>query len=118
MPEWTNDISKHFIAGACAGSTTSLITCPLDVIKTRMQTLIPDNDNTTNSLKKKKLPYRGTLSSLQRIWKGEGIRGLYRGIGPTLLGYLPSNAIYFPTYHFCKKLYGFKCIHIYIVINM
>lgn len=102
-----DDVKKHFIAGACAGSTTSMITCPLDVIKTRMQTIVPIDEHTKMPKRK---PYQGTLSSLRRIWIGEGIRGFYRGIGPTLLGYLPSNAIYFPTYHFCKQLYGSKCI--------
>lgn len=44
-------------------------------------------------------PYKGTLISLRRIWGEEGLRGLYRGLGPTLLGYLPTFSIYFPAYH-------------------
>ena len=44
-------------------------------------------------------PYKGTLISLRRIWSEEGLRGLYRGLGPTLLGYLPTFSIYFPAYH-------------------
>ena len=37
-PSW-KEIKGHIIAGAVAGSATSLITCPLDVVKTRMQYL-------------------------------------------------------------------------------
>jgi solute carrier family 25 folate transporter 32 len=36
--------------------------------------------------------------SLRRIWTEEGVRGLYRGLGPTLLGYLPTWTVYFGTY--------------------
>ena len=34
--------------------------------------------------------YRGIAASLKRIWIEEGIRGLYRGLGPVMLGYLPT----------------------------
>lgn len=35
-----------------------------------------------------------------------GIRGLYRGLGPTLLGYLPTWAIYFTVYDGIKDYFG------------
>ena len=116
-PTW-NEIKRHILAGAIAGSTTSLITCPLDVVKTRMQYL-PILKEHMNEMKdgrpngmlynltkakdgvkgRTQLPYKGTLISLRRIWSEEGLRGLYRGLGPTLLGYLPTFSIYFPAYH-------------------
>ena len=34
--------------------------------------------------------YRGIGASLKRIWNEEGIRGLYRGLGPVMVGYLPT----------------------------
>jgi Mitochondrial carrier protein len=34
--------------------------------------------------------YRGIVSSLRRIWRREGVRGLYRGLGTTMVGYLPT----------------------------
>ena len=116
-PTW-NEVKRHILAGAIAGSTTSLITCPLDVVKTRMQYLpilkehmngMKDGRPTGmlyNLTKSKgeqappfQKPYKGTLISLRRIWTEEGLRGLYRGLGPTLLGYLPTFSIYFPAYH-------------------
>jgi solute carrier family 25 (mitochondrial folate transporter), member 32 len=36
----------------------------------------------------------------------EGIRGLYRGLGPTVFGYLPTWAIYFTVYDYCKERVG------------
>lgn len=85
---------KHSIAGAGAGIVSSIMTCPLDVAKTRLQNqgvLVPGQ----------KL-YKGTVGTLTRIGCEEGIRGLYRGLGPTVLGYLPTWAIYFTTYDYCK----------------
>ena len=34
--------------------------------------------------------YRGISASLKRIWTEEGIRGLYRGLGPVMVGCLPT----------------------------
>ena len=34
--------------------------------------------------------YKGITNSLVRIWSEEGIRGLYRGLGPVMVGYLPT----------------------------
>jgi solute carrier family 25 folate transporter 32 len=88
-------IWPHVIAGAGAGWMTAFVTCPLDVVKTRLQTnwLNPQKHNRASSI---------TYSMLSSIWRVEGLRGMYRGLGPTLVGYLPSFSIYFPAYHFCK----------------
>jgi solute carrier family 25 folate transporter 32 len=36
------------------------------------------------------------------ILRRDGLRGLYRGLGPTVLGYLPTWAIYFTIYDSAK----------------
>lgn len=46
------------------------------------------------------------VGTLSRIWKEEGIRGLYRGLTPTVVGYIPTWAIYFTAYDYCKARYG------------
>jgi solute carrier family 25 folate transporter 32 len=40
--------------------------------------------------------------ALRRIWLKEGIRGLYCGLEPTVMGYLPTWAIYFSVYDWTK----------------
>ncbi|KAK3823527.1 MAG: mitochondrial carrier domain-containing protein [Benniella sp.] len=93
-----SDQLKHTIAGAGAGLVTSVVTCPLDVVKTRLQ-----NQGVIKPTTKKK-SYKGTAGTLTRIWSEEGIRGLYRGLGPTIFGYLPTWAIYFTAYDYFKDL--------------
>ena len=39
----------------------------------------------------------------RHIWTNEGIRGMYRGLGPNLVGVAPSRAIYFWSYSTTKK---------------
>lgn len=40
---------------------------------------------------------------MKSVLKRDGIKGLYRGLGPTLLGYLPTWAIYFSVYDGIKS---------------
>ena len=37
---------------------------------------------------------------------GNGLKGFYRGLGPTILGYLPTWAIYFAVYDGIKTAFG------------
>ncbi|GET04181.1 mitochondrial NAD transporter [Rhizophagus clarus] len=92
------DKIKHSIAGAVAGCVSSIVTCPLDVVKTRLQ----NQGKIDHSIPS----YKGTGGTLKRIWVEEGIRGLYRGLGPTLYGYLPTWAIYFSAYDYFKAALG------------
>eukprot|EP00091_Calanus_sinicus_P018856 TRINITY_DN4457_c0_g1_i3.p1 TRINITY_DN4457_c0_g1~~TRINITY_DN4457_c0_g1_i3.p1 ORF type:complete len:256 (+),score=52.27 TRINITY_DN4457_c0_g1_i3:316-1083(+) len=45
----------------------------------------------------------GVWACLMHIWKREGVKGLYRGLGPNLVGVAPSRAIYFWSYSTTKK---------------
>jgi len=48
-------------------------------------------------------PHKADLS---RKLNHDGFRGLYRGLGPTVLGYLPTWAIYFAVYDGIKNHFG------------
>ncbi|KAJ1979052.1 hypothetical protein H4R35_001667 [Dimargaris xerosporica] len=86
---------KNTFAGAAAGCVSSIVTCPLDVVKTRLQNQAKGH---------MRIPlYQGTFGTLRRIAIEEGVRGLYRGLGPTVMGYLPTWAIYFATYDSLKN---------------
>lgn len=68
-------LPRKVIAGLVSGSIGSSIATPTDVIKIRMQAERPDRP----------LPYRNFFHALLYIYREEGIRGLYRGVMPTVL---------------------------------
>ncbi|KAF1940163.1 mitochondrial carrier [Clathrospora elynae] len=96
------DSSVNALCGASAGVASGIVTCPLDVIKTRLQA--------QGSFRPRKYTgptravYKGLTGTARVIWVEDGIRGLYRGLGPMLLGYIPTWAVYMSTYESTKNL--------------
>ncbi|EXJ77682.1 hypothetical protein A1O3_09911 [Capronia epimyces CBS 606.96] len=95
------------ICGAGAGFASGIITCPLDVIKTKLQAqggfVSKKSMSHTNHL------YKGIVGTTRVIWREEGIRGMYRGLGPMLLGYLPTWAVYLTVYEKTREFYYDRC---------
>ncbi|TFK68420.1 mitochondrial NAD transporter [Pluteus cervinus] len=93
-PKWS---TNSMIAGAGGGLVASIATCPLDVVKTKLQAqrAVPGQQG-----------YQGVLDTVKTILRNNGFRGLYRGLGPTILGYLPTWAIYFAVYDGIKSTFG------------
>jgi solute carrier family 25 folate transporter 32 len=50
--------------------------------------------------------YKRAIDVFISIWKQNGISGLYRGVYPTIAGYLPTWMIYFTIYDESKKWYN------------
>lgn len=46
----------------------------------------------------------GTVGSLKGIYVNEGLPALWRGMGATIVGVMPSRAIYFSTYSKTKQM--------------
>lgn len=53
-----------------------------------------------------RVPPRIPPATVKSILRHDGFRGLYRGLGPTILGYLPTWAIYFAIYDGIKSRFG------------
>lgn len=87
-------------AGAAAGVIAATFVCPLDVIKTRLQ--VNGLPKLTNGTVKGSL----IVGSLEQIFQKEGLRGMYRGLSPTVLALLPNWAVYFTMY---EQLKSFLC---------
>lgn len=76
-----------------AGSTARLISVtavnPLELVRTKMQS--------------QKLTYRETGNAVKNLLETHGIKGLWKGITPTLLRDVPFSAIYWVSYETYKK---------------
>ena len=112
----------HLAGGGLGGSVGAFLTCPLEVIQTRLQSsafrlqrlkstrinvssgLSTTSGGTVNfsTMKTATQPppnqFTGIFSYGRLIVKEEGFRALFKGLGPTLLGVTPSRAIYFAIY--------------------
>jgi len=132
----------HLIAGGTAGTTGAVLTCPLEVVKTRLQSSVSSfvQVNVNAALRLIPAPQQvvslGTsgynsilvnqshsvdihsqashckghnqklVAILRHIIKTEGIRGLFKGLGPTVIGVAPSRAIYFSAYANSKPYFN------------
>lgn len=73
----TLSLLSELLTGAAAGGLAGMITTPLDVVKTRMQT-----QNATSSIQ---LNTHSVFASLRTIHACDGIRGLFSGIAPRFI---------------------------------
>lgn len=94
-----SDSAFHAFAGATGGFMSGIVTCPLDVIKTKLQAQGGFRAAQARlSVPQKAAVYNGMLGTAKVILREEGMRGLYRGLGPIILGYLPTWAVWFTVY--------------------
>ncbi|GMH44309.1 hypothetical protein BSKO_12243 [Bryopsis sp. KO-2023] len=92
-------------AGAGAGATAVMVTYPLDLVRTRLACMSEVREN--HGLAKQwtwaeRLTIREVVAD---VLKKEGVLGLYRGVGPTLLGILPYAGLKFYIYQTLKQRY-------------
>ncbi|KAJ3750829.1 mitochondrial carrier domain-containing protein [Lentinula detonsa] len=74
-----------FVQGGFAGAIGATIVYPIDMVKTRMQ-------NQRSTVVGQVL-YKNSIDCARKILLNEGFRGLYRGLGPQLVGVAPEKAI-------------------------
>jgi len=109
-----NAFVVNFIAGGVGGTAGVFVTCPLDVVQTRLQSSVVRKNGSTGSQ-----PLLNTVgrsggaavmditskpfglqvySYIRHIVRQEGFSALYKGLVPNLVGIAPSRAIYFTIY--------------------
>lgn len=88
--------SIKFFAGSLAGVTAVTMTYPLDLVRARLAFITPDDlitaksDGKTISLMERSM----IINTLRQVYGQHGIRGLYRGLSPTLLAMIPHAGNY------------------------
>ncbi|XP_059435744.1 folate transporter 1, chloroplastic isoform X2 [Corylus avellana] len=89
---------ENATAGAVAGFATVAVMHPLDVVRTRFQV----NDGRVSNLPS----YKNTANAIFTIARLEGLRGLYAGFYPAVLGSTVSWGLYFFFYDRAKQRYS------------
>jgi solute carrier family 25 folate transporter 32 len=101
LHDWASQVSEGYVVPLCggvAGAVSGIVSCPLDVIKTKLQAQ-GGLHTARNGNKPIAATYRGVKGTAAVIWKEEGLKGMYRGLGPMLLGYVPTWAVYLTVYN-------------------
>ncbi|KAH9711233.1 Folate transporter 1 [Citrus sinensis] len=99
---------ENATAGAIAGFATVAAMHPLDVVRTRfiavavVGELILVNDGRVSNLP----TYKSTAHAILTISRSEGLRGLYAGFSPAVLGSTLSWGLYFFFYGRAKQRYS------------
>jgi solute carrier family 25 protein 44 len=88
------DIIIQAIAGSIAGVAGVVVTHPMDVIKTRLQTVVHEPNE--------KLP--GIRSAYQQLIAQEGYRGMTKGLAARVLQSTPVSVLLIVVYELVKKL--------------
>ncbi|CAH2077232.1 unnamed protein product [Thlaspi arvense] len=84
-------IPASLLAGACAGVSQTLLTYPLELIKTRLTI--------------QRGVYKGIFDAFVKIIREEGPTELYRGLAPSLIGVVPYAATNYFAYDSLRKAY-------------
>ena len=82
-------------AGGFAGATFWFSVYPADVVKSVIQ--VDDRRNPK---------YSGTLDAFRKVFRSEGVKGLYKGFGPAMARSVPANAACFLAYEIVRSNLG------------
>lgn len=82
----------NMASGGAAGATSLLFVYPLDFARTRLAADVGKGGN------KDAREFNGLVDCLQKIAKSDGMYGLYRGFGISVVGIIAYRASYFGMY--------------------
>jgi solute carrier family 25 aspartate/glutamate transporter 12/13 len=78
--------AHHFALGSIAGAFGAFMVYPIDLVKTRMQ-------NQRGGPRVGTLLYKNSIDCATKVFRNEGLRGLYSGVLPQMVGVAPEKAI-------------------------
>jgi solute carrier family 25 thiamine pyrophosphate transporter 19 len=83
---------EPFLSGAIAGSVATICTYPFDLLRSRFA-----------AQSASKIYYSSLTNAILKIYHEENIRGLYRGLTPTLMQIIPLMGLVFESNQFFKN---------------
>ncbi|XP_009764143.1 uncharacterized protein [Nicotiana sylvestris] len=101
-----SEASASTIANAAAGLSAAmaaqLVWTPIDVVSQRL--MVQGNGNTSCCSALRLKNYNGGIDAFRKIIYSDGLRGLYRGFGISILTYAPSNAVWWGSYSVAHRV--------------
>ncbi|WOL10866.1 mitochondrial substrate carrier family protein B [Canna indica] len=108
LNNYSSVVSGPFVdllAGSAAGGTAVLCTYPLDLARTKLAYQVNNQGKVGDGLRmfSTQPAYSGVRDVFKKVYMEAGIRSLYRGVGPTLIGILPYAGLKFYIYEDLKS---------------
>jgi solute carrier family 25 carnitine/acylcarnitine transporter 20/29 len=100
MGEGRLTIPQYFKAGLIAGFAVSFVEAPMDLFKSQMQTAVFSAKNGTATT------YNGVADCVAKIYKAGGVRGVFQGLGPTIVRDVPAVSLYFGMYEWTREQFA------------
>ncbi|XP_004287532.1 PREDICTED: graves disease carrier protein [Fragaria vesca subsp. vesca] len=104
FPEGGRGPVLDLVAGSLSGGTAVLFTYPLDLVRTKLAYQVVGSPKlqlqgiiTNGQL------YKGIVDCFSKTYKEAGLRGLYRGVAPSLYGIFPYAGLKFYFYEKMKR---------------
>ncbi|XP_026655654.1 mitochondrial carrier protein CoAc2 isoform X3 [Phoenix dactylifera] len=92
------------VSGSLAGGTAVVCTYPLDLVRTKLAyQVVGPSRGKFRGLSQSEQVYGGILDCIFKTYRQNGLRGLYRGVGPTLYGIFPYSGLKFYFYEEMKN---------------
>ena len=123
----SGDIVTRFAAGALAGTTATVFTYPLDLLHARSAAHLTGgaaardfgthhgvnfagvsaatSSSSSAAAGPAPMGFRGSVRHLHAVFTSGGVRSLYAGIGPTLMGIVPYGGLSFAAFETMKTFY-------------
>ncbi|GAB4832418.1 hypothetical protein Ancab_006435 [Ancistrocladus abbreviatus] len=95
LSEPTQAAIANGIAGMMASISAQAVFVPVDVVSQKLMVQGYSGYAT----------YNGGLDVVQKVIKSDGIRGLYRGFGLSIMTYSPSSAVWWASYGSSQRLF-------------
>jgi len=87
----------NIFSGAASGIMGAVAGSPFFLVKTRLQSFSPFLPVGTQH------HYNSAWDALSKIYRSEGFKGLYRGVGPAMVRTGFGSSVQLPTYFFAKR---------------
>lgn len=104
FPEIGGGPILDLVAGSFSGGTAVLFTYPLDLVRTKLAYEVVGTPKlNVKGMIPSEEAYKGIVDCFSKTYRGAGLRGLYRGVAPSLYGIFPYAGLKFYFYEEMKS---------------